>query len=136
MLPRRKRQWVAALAGALVSTPYVAAVVLSGATSHLVAYLVLPPLVVAILSATTFDIVACRVKQTRIALMVAGWISATLICTTLVALYTLADPQARHGSWTSLFVSDEYIALLMFWPVVAVGGGLVGWIAGTKRFAL
>jgi hypothetical protein len=139
MSPRRKRQVVAALAGALVSLPYAFFLSVLGypnATFKFVAFLTLPPLVVAILSAAVFDIVAFRVKQTPLALIVAGWISATITGTTLVALYTLLDPQARHGSWIKFFVSYESIALMMFWPVVVFGGGLVGWIASTKRFAL
>jgi hypothetical protein len=105
-------------------------------TSKFVAFLTLPPLAVAILSATLFDVVAIRVKQTPLSLIVAGWISAAITGTTLVALYTLLDAQARHGSWIGYFVSYESNALIMFWPVVVVGGGLVGWIASTNRFAL
>jgi hypothetical protein len=137
VVPQRKRQLLAALVGALVSSPCVllAGIGYSNVTSQFIVFLAVSPFVIAILSATRFDIAVRRAKQTRFGLTVAGCIGATLTCLTFVALYSLLLVMTRGGPWLAGFTLYAVFSIAMFWPVLLIGGGLVGWIAGTKRFA-
>jgi hypothetical protein len=137
MAPRRRRYFLAGIAGALFSIPCVilAGIAYTNAAVPFVVFVVVAPLVVAALSATWFDAAAQRATPSRSGLEIAGCVGATLTCLTCVALYSLLLAITRGDSWIAAFLIYAVTSLLMFWPLLLIGGVLVGLIASTKRFA-
>jgi hypothetical protein len=138
MAPRRRRYFLAGIAGVLFSTPSVilAAVAYTNVAVPFVAFVVVAPLVVAALSAIWFDAAAQRATPSRSGLAIAGCVGATLTCLTSVALYSLLLAIAHGASLIATFLLYAVASLVLFWPLLLIGGVLVGLIASTKRFAL
>jgi hypothetical protein len=138
MAPRQRRYFLAGIAGAIFSTPCVilAGIAYTNVAVPFVVFLVVTPLVVAGLSAIWFDAAAQRAAPSRGSLAIAGCVGATLTCLNSIALYSLLLAIARGESLIAAFLSYAVASLLLFWPLLLVGGVIVGLIASTKRFAL
>jgi hypothetical protein len=136
--PRRRRQVLAGLAGLIGSGRgvYVADVGITNATTSFVIFLVVAPLIVAILSAGWFDVTTRWSKKSRFNLVAAGGMAAVLTCASFVLLYSLLSSSVLGGPWFQVFLIYLIAALSIFWPELIIGGSLVGWVAGTKRFVL
>lgn len=137
-MPRQRRYFLAGITGAIFSTPCVilAGIAYTSVAVPFVVFLCVAPLVVAGLSAIWFDAAAQRASPSRGGLAVAGCVGATLTCLTSIALYSLLIAIARGESPVTSFVVYAATSLFLFWPLLLVGGILVGLIASTKRFAL
>jgi mannose/fructose/N-acetylgalactosamine-specific phosphotransferase system component IIC len=138
MAPRRRRYFLAGIAGALFSVPCVilAGIAYTNVAAPFAVFVVVATLVVAALSAIWFDAAAQRAARSRSGLAVAGCVGATLTSLTSVALYSLLLSIAHGESLITTFLLYAVASLVLFWPLLLIGGVLVGLIASTKRFAL
>jgi hypothetical protein len=138
MAPRRRRYFLSGFAGAVFSMPCVilAGIAYTNVPVPFVVFLVVAPLVVAALSAIWFDAAAARATPSRSGLSIAGCIGATMTCLSSVALYSLLLALAHGDSLIATFLIYAVGSLVLFWPLLLIGGVLVGLIASTKRFAL
>jgi len=138
MAPRRKRCYLAGITGALFSIPCViaAAIAYTNVTISFLIFVGAAPLVVAALSAIWFDAAARRATASRSGLAIAGCVGATMTYLSGVALYSLLLAIVRGASLLGAFLIYAVGSLLVFWPLLLIGGVVLGLIASTRRFAL
>jgi hypothetical protein len=138
MAPRRRRYYLAGVTGALFSIPciIVAGIAYTNVTVRFTIFIGVALLVEAALSAIWFDAAARRATPSRRGLAIAGCVGATLTYLSSVALYSLLLAFVHGDSLLESFLVYAVSSLLLFWPLLLIGGVLVGLIATTRRFAL